>query len=156
MSPEAQHEHPHLTASGAHVTETHVPLLQIWPQPQAGVHTFAGHNPLVHAPPPAQPHVPPHESPPPHVPSVAQRGLQQLPPYRTDPLWQPHVFPQPSVMPPRESFVGQFGAQHAPMYKALPLAHAQVLPHPSDLPALLPSLGQLGLQQLPPYSSDPL
>ena len=62
------------------VTGTHWPLLQISPQPQAGVQALAGQMPFVHLPPPAQPQVPPQPSPPPQVPSVGQLGLQQLPP----------------------------------------------------------------------------
>jgi hypothetical protein len=106
--------------------------------------------------PPTQPHVPPQPSPPPQVPSVGQLGLQQLPPYRTDPLAHAQVLPQPSGMPARLPFVGQLGAQHAPMYSVWPEGHAQVPPQPLSLPALLPSVGQLGLQQPPLYSTDPL
>jgi hypothetical protein len=71
---------PQRTTSGLQVTEMHCPLLQIWPQPQAGVQALAGQSPLVHAPPPAQPQVPPQPSPFPQVPSAGQLGLQQLPP----------------------------------------------------------------------------
>jgi hypothetical protein len=80
FSPEPQQVHPHCTLSTPHVSVTHEPLVQIWPQPQAGVQAFAGQTPLVHLPPPAQPQVPPHPSLPPHVPSLLQLGLQQLPP----------------------------------------------------------------------------
>jgi hypothetical protein len=52
---------------------------------------------------------------PPLLPSAGQLGLQQLPPYSTDPLGQPHVLPQPSDIPARLPSFGQSGVQHAPM-----------------------------------------
>ena len=66
-------------------------------------------------PPPVQPHVPPQPSLPPQVPFWGQLGVQQLPPYSTEPLAQPQVLPQPSDIPARLPFVGQFGVQQAPM-----------------------------------------
>jgi len=115
ISPVPQQLHPQRTTSGLQVTGTHAPLLQICPQPQAGVHTLPGHRPAVHLPPPTQPQVPPQPSPAPQVPSVAQLGLQQLPPYSTDPLAQAQVLPHPSGMPARLPLAGQLGAQQAPM-----------------------------------------
>ena len=79
-SPAAQQEHPHATLLAPQVSVTQTPKSQIWPQRQAGLHSFAEQTPFVHLPPPAQPHVPPQPSPPPQVPSVGQCGLQQLPP----------------------------------------------------------------------------
>ena len=79
------------------------------------MHTLPGHRPAVHLPPPTQPQVPPQPSPAPQVPSVAQLGLQQLPPYSTDPLAQAQVLPHPSGMPARLPLLGQLAAQQAPM-----------------------------------------
>jgi len=80
FSPAPQQVQPHCTLAGPQVSVTHWPLLQIWPQPQAGVHAFAGQRPFVHLPPPAQPQVPPQPSLPPQVPSFLHVGLQQPPP----------------------------------------------------------------------------
>ena len=96
ISPVPQQLQPQRTTSGAHVTFTHAPLLQIWPHPHAGVQVLPAHTPLVHFAPPTHPQVPPQPSPAPQVPSVGQLGLQQLPPYSTDPLGQPQVLPHPS------------------------------------------------------------
>jgi len=80
ISPVPQQLQPQVTTSGLQVTVTHEPLLQICPQPQAGVQTLPGQTPPVHVPPPAQPQVPPQPLPAPQVPSVGQLGLQQPPP----------------------------------------------------------------------------
>jgi hypothetical protein len=106
---------PHCTTLGLQVTGMHWALLQIWPQPHAGVHTLPGHSPLVQVPAAPHPQVPPQPSPPPQVPSVGQLGLQQLPPYSTEPLAQAQVRPQPSGMPARLPLAGQLAAQQAPM-----------------------------------------
>jgi hypothetical protein len=94
---------------------TQVPLLQVSVQPQVGVQVFVGHIPFVHLPPPGQPQAPPHPSPAPQVPSLGHLGVQQLPPYSTEPLAQPQVLPQPSDIPARLPFAGQFGVQQAPL-----------------------------------------
>jgi len=80
ISPLPQQLQPQRTTSGLQVTAMHAPLLQIWPQPQAGVHVLPAHTPAVHLAPPTQPHVPPQPSPAPQVPSTGQLGLQQPPP----------------------------------------------------------------------------
>jgi hypothetical protein len=58
----------------------HVPSLRVSPQAQVGVQIFDGHMPFVHMAPLLQPHLPPHPSAPPQVPSLGQLGVQQLPP----------------------------------------------------------------------------
>ena len=93
----------------------HWPLLQISPQPQAGVQVFPGQSPALHVPPPAQPHVPPHPSLWPQVPSLGQYGSQQALWYDVSPVGQAQVLPQPSDMPARLPSDGQFGWQQLPL-----------------------------------------
>jgi len=66
--------------------------------------------------PDGQAQVPPQPlSMPARLPSAGQLGRQQLPPYSTEPLWQPQVLPQPSSLPPLLSSLGQFGVQQLPL-----------------------------------------
>ena len=78
MSPELQQPQPHETASGSQVIGRHVPLLQTWPQPQAGEQVLPWQTPFLHVLPLPQPQVPPQPLLPPHVPSPGHCGLQQV------------------------------------------------------------------------------
>jgi hypothetical protein len=73
-----QQVHPQIPLSQKRGTQ--FPSLQVSPQAQVGVQVFDGHMPFVHLLPFVQPHVPPHPSAPPQVPSLGQLGVQQLPP----------------------------------------------------------------------------
>ena len=75
-SPALQQPHPHCTVSGSQVIGRHVPLLQIWPQPQAGEQVLPVQTPLLQVLPLGHPQVPPQPSPPPQVPSPAHFGVQ--------------------------------------------------------------------------------
>jgi len=79
FSPAPQQLQPH-SAPLVQLSATQLPLLQTWPQAQAGEQALPTQTPFVHLAPPVQPQVPPQPSPPPQVPSVLQTGLQQLPP----------------------------------------------------------------------------
>jgi hypothetical protein len=76
ISPGLQQPQPHAGWSMSHWTGTHVPLLQISPQPQSGLHGLDAQRPAMHCAPPLQPQVFPQPSLPPQVPSVGQDGVQ--------------------------------------------------------------------------------
>ena len=71
-------QQPHPQTPLAQTTGTQAPSLHVSPQPQAGVQAFCGQRPFVQVP-EAQPHVPPHPSVPPQVPSCGQCGAQHAP-----------------------------------------------------------------------------
>jgi hypothetical protein len=78
------------------------------------VQVFCGQTPLLHAPPAAQPQVPPHPSLPPHVPSCGQCGAQQVPWNTTVPPGHGQVPPQLFGLPASVPSGGQIGVQQAP------------------------------------------
>jgi hypothetical protein len=76
LIPSGQQAQPQMPV--AQVSGTQAPSLHVCPHPQAGVQVFCGQRPFVQVP-LAQPHVPPHPSEAPQVPSCGQCGAQQAP-----------------------------------------------------------------------------